>query len=419
MDKSWFDLAATQGFLPHGVCFQWDSALLTTMVAGNAFIALAYYSIPVALLVFARRRADLHFKWIFVLFSAFVFMCGTTHVIDIVTIWSPQYRLEAVFKAATAIISVVTAVLLWPLIPRALRLPSTAQLEALVRRLEGEVQERRAAEAELDRLNRELEARVAERTRALELETAERERLQALEHEREALEAASRSKSEFLSRVSHELRTPLNGVLGFGQLLKSQADELSPQHRQWVDHVERSGWHLLRLIDDVLDISRLDAGRMTLEPENVDVPKLLHDCELELKANALAHDITITTTVEPAARTWRGDLRRLRQICTNLLSNAIKYNRPQGEVRIETELCEDGRLCIAIRDTGIGIDERQRAQLFQPFNRLGRERSAIPGTGLGLVVVKQLVEAMGGSIAVESQPDRGTCVRLALPFAPA
>jgi signal transduction histidine kinase len=419
VDKTLLDLAATQGFLPHGVCFQWDATLLVTMVAADLMIALAYYSIPIALLVFAKRRTDLKFKWIFVLFSAFVFLCGTTHVIDIITIWSPQYRLDATLKMATAGVSVVTAALLWPLIPRALKLPSTAQLEALVGKLEHEVKERRAAEAQLDRLNRELEARVAERTRQLEVETAERVRLQGVEQARLAAESASRAKSEFLSRVSHELRTPLNGVLGFAQLIDAQKEQLQPQHRLWVEHLLRSAWHLLHLIDDVMDVSRIETGNVRLATDNVDVQQLLHDCEQELKATALAQEVTIKLSADVSPTRWRGDLRRLRQICTNLLSNAIKYNRPKGEVRIETAVDARGVLKVEICDTGIGIDAQQQAQLFQPFNRLGRERSAIPGTGLGLVVVKQLVEAMGGSIRVDSQPGEGTCVTLDLPFAAA
>lgn len=419
MDNALLDLAASQGFLPHGVCFQWNQSLLTTMVVADLSIALAYYSIPIGLLVFVKRRADLKFKWIFVLFSAFVFMCGTTHLIDILTIWSPQYRLDAALKVATAGVSVITAVMLWPLIPRALSLPSTSQLEAVVKELEREIQERRDAQAKLDQLNRELEVRVAERTRQLEIETAERIRLQGVEQARAAAESASRAKSEFLSRVSHELRTPLNGVLGFSQLLKSQAGELEPQHRVWVEHLERSGWHLLHMIDDVLDVSRIESGNVDLSSENVDVSQVLQDCEQELKATALAQDVTIKLSSAAGPTRWRGDLRRLRQICTNLISNAIKYNRPKGEVRIETGFGSNGALTMEICDTGIGIDAQQRAQLFQPFNRLGRERSAIPGTGLGLVVVKQLVEAMGGSIRVDSQPGEGTCVTLDLPFAPA
>ncbi len=419
MDKALFDIAASQGFLPHGVCFQWDQSLLTMMVVADLSIALAYYSIPIGLLVFVRRRADLKFKWIFVLFSAFVFMCGTTHLIDILTIWSPQYRLDAALKLATATVSVVTAVMLWPLIPRALSLPSTAQLEAVVKELEREVQDRRAAQAKLDQLNRELEARVAERTRQLEVEVAERIRLQGIEQARLAAESASRAKSEFLSRVSHELRTPLNGVLGFGQLLMSQSDQLQSQHRVWVDHMVRSAWHLLHLIDDVLNVSGIESGNMKLSSDSVDVKQVLQDCEQELKATALAQDVTITVRAEAGPARWRGDLRRLRQICTNLISNAIKYNRPNGQVRIETGVDADGALTLEVCDTGIGIDPQQQAQLFQPFNRLGRERGAIPGTGLGLVVVKQLVEAMGGRILVDSQLGRGTCFKLDLPFAPA
>ncbi len=419
MDKNLLDLMATEGFLPHGYCFQWSPGLLGTMVAADAVIAAAYYSIPIALLVFVKRRKDLHFNWIFVLFSAFIFFCGTTHLVDILVIWRPDYWLQAGTKAVTAGVSIITAVLLWPLIPKALKLPSHADLEALVGRLEAEVAERRTAERRLDELNRELEHRVAERTRQLEVETAERRRLQDVERAREAAELASKAKSEFLSRVSHELRTPLNGVLGFGQLLRADAAQLSPQHATWVAHIETSGRHLLRLVDEVLDLSRIEAGGLKLDEQRFELDRLIQDCEQELKATADAQQVEVKVEALPARTAWRGDVQRLRQVLTNLLSNAIKYNRPRGEVRIDAQASGDSGVRLEICDTGIGIDADQQRQLFQPFNRLGRERSSIPGTGLGLVVVKQLVEAMGGSIAVESRPGEGTCVTLDLPLAPA
>ncbi len=419
MDKALLELLAAEGFLPHGYCFQWSPGLLSTMVAADAVTAAAYYSIPIALLVFVRRRKDLHFNWIFVLFSAFIFCCGTTHLVDILVIWRPDYWLQAGTKAVTAGVSIVTALLLWPLIPKALQLPSHADLEALVVRLEAEVGERRAAERRLDELNHELERRVAERTRQLETETTERLRLQGVERAREAAELASKAKSEFLSRVSHELRTPLNGVLGFGQLLKADAAELSPRHATWVSHIESSGRHLLKLVDEVLDVSRIEAGGLKLDEQRFELDRLVRDCEQELKATAEAQQVQVKVEAMPARTAWRGDVQRLRQVLTNLLSNAIKYNRPRGEVRIDAQAGHNGGVRLEICDTGIGIDTIQQEQLFQPFNRLGRERSSIPGTGLGLVVVKQLVEAMGGTIEVESRPGEGTCVTLDLPLAPA
>ncbi|HSV69273.1 MAG TPA: ATP-binding protein [Methylibium sp.] len=419
MDKALLDFMATEGFLPHGYCFQWSPGLLGTMVAADAVIAAAYYSIPVALLVFVRRRTDLHFNWIFILFSAFIFWCGTTHLVDILVIWRPDYWLQAGTKAVTAGVSIITAVLLWPLIPKALELPSTTELERLVARLETEVHDRRVAEARLDELNRELERRVAERTRQLEAETAERMRLQDVERAREAAELASRAKSQFLSRVSHELRTPLNGVLGFGQLLKADGDQLSPRHRVWVEHIESSGRQLLNLVDDVLDVSRIEAGGLRLDDQRFELDQLVRDCEAELKATAEAEQVQVKVDAMPARTAWRGDVQRLRQVLTNLLSNAIKYNRPCGEVHIEAQAATGRGVRLEICDTGIGIPADQQEQLFQPFNRLGRERSSVPGTGLGLVVVKQLVEAMGGSIEIASRPGEGTCVTLNLPLAPA
>jgi signal transduction histidine kinase len=419
MNKTLMDWMATEGFLPHGYCFQWSPNLLGTMVAADTAIALAYFSIPVALLSLVRQRKDLRFNWIFVLFSGFIFFCGMTHLADIMVIWYPDYWLQAGVKAVTALISLVTAVLLWPLIPKALRIPSTADLEQLVLRLEAEVAERRLAEARLDELNHQLESRVAERTRQLEAETAERQRLEGLERAHQLAEAANQAKSQFLSRVSHELRTPLNGVLGFSQLLAADASQLSAKHRPWVEHIERSGWHLLKLVDDVLDITRIESGELKLVEERFDLDQLLQDCQLELKASADAAQVDVKRIDRPGQRIWRGDVRRLRQVFTNLLSNAIKYNRPAGEVQIDAVITASDRVRLEICDTGIGIDAEQRAQLFQPFNRLGRERSSIPGTGLGLVVVKQIVEAMGGAINVGDRPGGGTCVHVDLPLAAA
>ncbi|HEX2009620.1 MAG TPA: ATP-binding protein [Roseateles sp.] len=399
---------ASQGFLPHGYCFQWSPSLLGLMVGSDALIALSYYSIPMALVVFVRRRTDLKFNWIFLLFSAFIFLCGSTHIVDILTVWWPQYWLQGYTKAATAAVSVVTAIGLWWLMPRALRLPSTATLEQMVARLEGEVAERRAAEARLEQLRAELETRVRERTRALEQETAERLRLQDADRARAVAEQANRAKSEFLSRMSHELRTPLNAVLGFSQLLRNELTALSARQREWLDHVETAGWHLLKLVDDVLDIASIEAGVLRVQREPVDLQAALDDCRDMVTQAAQERRVRLDLAAESPAPVVVSDGRRLRQVLANLLTNAIKYNRPGGSVTARLSLHED-QLRIEVADTGVGLSDEQQAQLFQPFNRLGRERdSRVQGTGLGLVVVKQMIEALRGRIQVNSRPDVGT-----------
>jgi len=417
MSQSLLQWTASQGFLPHGYCFQWSPELLGLMVGADAVTALAYYSIPLALLVFVRRRSDLKFNWIFLLFSAFIFLCGSTHIVDILTVWQPAYWLQGYVKAATAAVSLVTAIGLWWLMPRALRLPSTAMLEKMVERLAREVTERRDAEARLALLSSELEARVQERTRQLEAETAERLRLQDADRARQAAEQASRAKSEFLSRMSHELRTPLNAVLGFAQLLGNQVDSMSSRQQEWLHHIEVAGWHLLKLVDDVLDIARIEAGMLRVEQEPVDLRAALDDCRDMVAQAAQERQVDLDLTGEP--RVVVSDGRRLRQVLANLLTNAIKYNRPGGSVKARLSLHED-QLRIEVADTGVGLSTEQQAQLFQPFNRLGRERDRqVQGTGLGLVIVKQMIDALRGRIQVSSRPDEGTTFVVEWPVAPA
>jgi signal transduction histidine kinase len=406
MSQSLLQWTASQGFLPHGYCFQWSPELLGLMVGADTVTALAYFSIPLALVVFVKRRADLQFNWIFLLFSAFIFLCGSTHVVDIVTIWWPTYWLQGYVKAATAAVSLITAVGLWWLMPRALRLPSTAMLEQMVAKLESEVQERRAAEARLEQLRQELEQRVLDRTHALEQETAERLRLQDADRAREAAEQANRAKSEFLSRMSHELRTPLNAVLGFSQLLSRAAAPLPTQQQAWVQHIETAGWHLLKLVDDVLDIASIEAGMLRVQSEPVDLRAALRDCH-DMVAGA-AQERQVSLDLASEGNVVVSDGRRLRQVLANLLTNAIKYNRPGGKVKARLSLHED-RLRIEVADTGVGLTDAQQAQLFQPFNRLGQEQDGrVQGTGLGLVVVKQMIEALRGVIQISSRPDVGT-----------
>jgi signal transduction histidine kinase len=417
MSQSLLQWTASQGFLPHGVCFQWSPDLLGLMVGADAVTALAYFSIPLALMVFVKRRGDLKFNWIFILFSAFIFLCGSTHVVDILTIWTPVYWLQGYVKAATAAVSLLTAIGLWWLMPRALRVPSTATLEKMVERLAREVAERRAAEARLEQLSHELEARVLERTRQLELETAERQRLQDADRAREAAEQANRAKSEFLSRMSHELRTPLNAVLGFAQLLGTQAEAMTAKQREWLHHIETAGWHLLRLVDDVLDIAHIESGVMRIESEPVNLQAVLQDCRDMVSQSAEARQISLELTTENSHPVVISDGKRLRQVLSNLLSNAIKYNRPGGHVRARLSLRQD-QLHIEVEDSGVGLTDAQQSQLFQPFNRLGRERDAhVQGTGLGLVIVKQMIDALRGQIQVRSRPDVGTTFVVEWPVA--
>lgn len=240
---------------------------------------------------------------------------------------------------------------------------------------------------------------------------------QALEWrlERDRAEAADRAKTQLLSRVSHELRTPLNAVLGFGQLLEADA-ALAPQHRAWVRHILDSGHHLLSLVDDVLDLSSAQAGRISLSCTVVDLREALTESWTMLSVASQAGAPTYDDSGVPAAPLWvQGDARRLRQVLSNLLSNAVKYNRPGGRVTVRAQPTAEGdQLELQVADTGAGMTAEQMARLFNPFERLGAQHGAVRGTGLGLALSKQLVEAMGGTLVAESTPGQGTVFALRL-----
>lgn len=227
-------------------------------------------------------------------------------------------------------------------------------------------------------------------------------------------EAASRNKSALMSRVSHELRTPLNGILGFAQLLQAQAD-VDPAQRSWIEAILASGRHMLALVDDVLDISAAEAGRIALRREALDVGALVGETLQRARAAAAPSGITVSGPTEPIrpANAW-GDPTRLRQVLDNLLSNAVKFTPPGGRVRLEVG-AHGTSLVLSVSDTGPGMDAAQQARLFMPFDRLGAERTRIPGTGLGLAVTKMLVDRMGGSLTVSSEPGRGSTFTVTLP----
>jgi protein-histidine pros-kinase len=231
---------------------------------------------------------------------------------------------------------------------------------------------------------------------------------------RREAEEASEAKSEFLSRMSHELRTPLNAILGFSQLLA--LEPLNREQQDSVDHIVRAGKHLLDLINEVLDISRIEAGRIGFSPEPVAVDDVLRET-LEL-VQPLAQERGIRLVEEPrqASLYVLADRQRIRQALLNLLTNAVKYNREGGAVTVSCLPGEDERLRISVADTGTGIEPEKLSRLFTPFDRLGAEQSGVEGTGLGLTLSKRLVETMGGTIGVESSTREGSTFWVELPL---
>ncbi|AOF84019.1 sensory box protein [Hydrogenophaga sp. RAC07] len=223
-----------------------------------------------------------------------------------------------------------------------------------------------------------------------------------------AAEHANQAKSDFLSNMSHELRSPLNAVLGFAQLLQSGTPPPTPRQEESVDEILKAGWYLLGLIEEVLDLSLIESGRLSCVLEPVPLAEVLHDCLALVEGQAAAHGIRLSVAQPGDACLVIVDRTRLKQVLVNLLSNAIKYNREGGTVRVHCEAAWRGRICIRVEDSGNGLSPEQLTHIFQPFERLGREAGAIEGTGIGLALSKRLVELMGGQIGVHSVVGQGS-----------
>ena len=639
---------ARGGLLPHSVCLSASPGLLWTMVVADVLIATAYFSIPLAIASFVRRRGEMQHRSIAVLFTAFILACGTTHVMDVWTVWQPDYILLVASKVLTAGLSMATAALLWPLIPRALKIPAVGQLQAVVASLQAEVGRRKTAEQHLAEIEQSLavtlasieagfiatdiEGRVtrinavaeqvtgwtsadalgqrlwavfaregrpagyeqrnpvdvlqalgitvdqpqlvttvarggqrtpvevrAALTRAddgavrglamvfrdmtrIHRAEADRHRLAAIvessfdaiigktldgritswnaaatamfghtveqavgqsvqmlippEHKAEEarvlaelvrgqraepfdsvrltrdghrvavsitispihdalghivgvsktmrditgqqlarqarltadrLEAenrqileASRLKGQFLANMSHELRTPLNAIIGFAELLHAGAVPVaSPKHQQFLGHIGRSGHHLLRLINDVLDLSKVESGKFAFSPEPVDLGSLVGDVCAVLDGMVMHKQLRLEVDIDAALDDLVLDPARFKQVLYNYLSNAIKFTPEGSRVTLRARAAGPQAFRVEVEDTGIGIAADNLPRLFVEFQQLDDSYSKQhQGTGLGLALTRRLVQAQGGQVGVRSRLGTGSVFHLEMPRAP-
>lgn len=380
---------------PHGYCLLWDPVLIWSHLTSDLAIAAAYLSIPAALVIVGRRRPDLNPGGIFYFFAAFIILCAITHAFGMLTLWLPVYSMEAVAKVMTAIVSVATSVMVWRLLTPILTAPTHAAL--------------RDANEKLALANAELEARVEGRTAELR-RAIDRYQIAAAE-----AQEAEQVKAAFLARMSHELRTPLNAVIGFTELLSMQlAGPVNETQKGYLSSVRGASEQLLDQINAILDLERLAQHGPSFEPTTVALDAAVDGaCDL-LSSMALEQEILLKRQIAEAACLYT-DQRSVGTVLTNLISNGIKYSRRGGAVTI-TAVPVQGGIEISVSDQGVGMPEETLENVFEPFFR-GHERSLpnVGGSGLGLTLVKQLVDALGGRIRIHSEPGNGTTVKVFLP----
>ena len=391
-----------QVYIPRNQCMFHEAGLINLHIASDIVIALSYYSIPLALIYFARRRRDLAYNWMFLLFALFIILCGTTHIFSILAMWYPLYRVDGIVKMLTAIASIATAVLLWRLMPHALALPS---------------------QVEITRRRDELELLVSQRTTELtEANEALKDSEEKFKSLAEKAETANKAKTDFLANMSHELRTPMNAVVGLSNIL-AMNKALPARESEMVKTLQVSAQSLMSLINDLLDISKIESNSVKVEQIPFALSEVINEVLSVLSVRAEEKHIVMESGgCSPLDETlFIGDPLRIRQIVMNLVSNAIKFTE-HGTVGIRLKATEGNGdimdVLLTVSDTGIGIPHDKLEAIFDKFSQADTSITRkYGGTGLGLAISKSLAEMMGGTLTVKSDYGHGAEFTLYLPLA--
>lgn len=398
LSSVWNWLTAEQGYTPHGFCLVWDPALVWIHVVSDALIALAYFSIPAVLFIAARRRPDMNPHGVLYLFSAFIIACGVTHLFGIATMWSALYAAEGIGKVITATISVITAILLWPLLPPLLNSPSRAELKK--------------AHSDLEALNENLERMVADRTAALQ------ETSQKLEAALAQAKQSAQERTLFFATMNHELRTPLNAIVGFTDMLETMWDKLpEDRRRDYLSDIRAAGLRLNGLVTEILEIERLkESPRAAKEGVRFSLAEAAGNAVKMLEGPIGASQARITLDI-PGDIELSGFPQDFERILTNCLSNSIKYCDRQPEIEVTARITPDNRARIIVADNGIGIPTKSLREIFEPFRRFHEQSHPdIPGTGLGLPLIRELTGQFGGTVSYQSTEGKGTTAIFTFPL---
>ncbi len=370
----WGQLLDSSGFMPHGYCYFWQSDVLWSMVIGDAMTAAAYFAIPVALAIFAKKRPELKFRGVLFLFASFILACGATHVIDVFTIWHPTYRLSSVIKVLTGLVSIATAIHLWRLLPVAVRVPSLREWDN--------------TNDQLVESNRQLSIKVAE------------------------LEKAKGELENFSYTISHNLRAPVRHIIAFSETLSEglSPELLSDSQRYDLAAIRQSSKHMGHLIDDLLDYMR--TGQLSSQLESVNLNDMVDQiCNMldEKSSQSCVWDIGDLPTIQ-------ADKLLMFQLWQNLLENAVKFSSKNPNPFIRLRAKELGNAWeFTLEDNGVGFSEAGKEKMFDIFQRLHKQ-SEFPGTGIGLAQAKQIVERHLGTIDAFGDPGKGSRFVLRFPM---
>lgn len=376
-------LDSVTGLMPHGVCFFYRQDLILLHVISDAVIALAYFSIPVTLLHFLRKRQTIPFAHVLVLFAAFITLCGLTHIMGIWTIWKPYYFLQGGVKTLTAIVSMLTAAVLVPLVPRALAMRTPEELEAV---------------------NAQLREQIALR------DDAEEKMREAMAQ----LEASNRELEQFAYVASHDLQAPLRSVKGFSGLLAAKyGEQLGEGGQEYLQLIEESAAGMQQLVDDLLTLSRVD--QVATDAYEAPVTEALDaalthlDADIQDSGAQITHDDLPTLITEHSL---------LQQVFQNLVGNSLKFQPADQVPKVHVSAARTAAGWeFSVRDNGIGIPADQLQSVFEIFKRL-HGSGEYEGSGIGLALIQRIVKRLGGSIRIESThggEGSGTTVRFTVP----
>ncbi|SEA93217.1 Signal transduction histidine kinase [Rubrimonas cliftonensis] len=382
-----YEFFAREGFQPHGYCLLWDPKLFWAHVVSDAAIALSYMSIPLVLIALTLRRPDLIPRRIALLFSAFILACSATHLMGVWTMWVPDYGVEGMVKAGTAVVSVATAAALWPLAPQVLRTPSIASFECKTAALEREIALATERDAQILRLNAELTERL------------------------DAERRLNRLQREFVAMVSHEFRTPLAIIDGRArQISRAAGREAREAEAEKADEIRAAVRRIVQLMESVLQSERMEAGKIEFNPQPTDLADIVRE---QCRASAdLARERTVLTHLQPSIA-MTGDPVLIRQIVSNLLSNAVKYSDAGSTVTVRAML-EGDEAVVSVSDEGVGIPPDEVELLFTRFFRASTSEGR-PGSGIGLHLLRHFVDMHDGRVEVGSEVGVGTTFTVRLP----